>query len=65
MDGEGMAAGLEENRWPIWAHLTNGSILGCDFVVSATGVVPNTDVLGAEFMVRTEKGVFYLRLAQD
>ncbi|XP_073693028.1 pyridine nucleotide-disulfide oxidoreductase domain-containing protein 1 isoform X2 [Garra rufa] len=29
--------------WLAYVHLTNGKIYGCDFVVSATGVVPNTD----------------------
>lgn len=28
--------------WPVFVKLTNGKIYGCDFVVSATGVVPNT-----------------------
>lgn len=35
--------------WPVRVRLTNGAIVGCDFVVSATGVKPNTGVLGAEF----------------
>lgn len=38
--------------WPVWAMLTNGTDVGCDFVVSATGVKPNTDVLGSDFEVR-------------
>ncbi|XP_066524120.1 pyridine nucleotide-disulfide oxidoreductase domain-containing protein 1 [Hoplias malabaricus] len=29
--------------WPVYAHLTNGKTYGCDFIVSATGVVPNTE----------------------
>lgn len=29
--------------WPVYIHLTNGKTFGCDFVVSATGVVPNTE----------------------
>lgn len=28
--------------WPIYVHLTNGNIYGCDLIVSATGVIPNT-----------------------
>ena len=28
--------------WPVYVELTNGHIYGCDFVVSATGVTPNT-----------------------
>ncbi|PNF30166.1 Pyridine nucleotide-disulfide oxidoreductase domain-containing protein 1 [Cryptotermes secundus] len=30
--------------WAINVHLTNGKIYGCDFIVSATGVVPNSSV---------------------
>ncbi|XP_013391183.1 pyridine nucleotide-disulfide oxidoreductase domain-containing protein 1-like [Lingula anatina] len=30
-----------EASWPIYVELTNGHIYGCDFVVSATGVIPN------------------------
>ncbi|XP_016392034.1 pyridine nucleotide-disulfide oxidoreductase domain-containing protein 1 [Sinocyclocheilus rhinocerous] len=33
----------ELGLWPAYVQLTNGKIYGCDFVVSATGVVPNTD----------------------
>ena len=29
--------------WPVYVRLTNGRTVGCDFIVSATGVVPNTD----------------------
>ncbi|XP_051546842.1 pyridine nucleotide-disulfide oxidoreductase domain-containing protein 1 [Myxocyprinus asiaticus] len=29
--------------WPVYVQLTNGKIYGCDFIVSATGVVPSTD----------------------
>ncbi|KAK7130264.1 hypothetical protein R3I93_019788 [Phoxinus phoxinus] len=29
--------------WPAYVHLNNGKVYGCDFVVSATGVVPNTE----------------------
>jgi len=28
--------------WPVYVELTNGQVYGCDFVVSATGVTPNT-----------------------
>ncbi|KAJ6666241.1 hypothetical protein lerEdw1_000513 [Lerista edwardsae] len=28
-------------RWPVYVELTNGKLYGCDFIVSATGVVPN------------------------
>ncbi|CAK6949771.1 pyridine nucleotide-disulfide oxidoreductase domain-containing protein 1 isoform X1 [Scomber scombrus] len=29
--------------WPVYIQLTNGKTFGCDFIVSATGVVPNTE----------------------
>ncbi|XP_041833753.1 pyridine nucleotide-disulfide oxidoreductase domain-containing protein 1 isoform X2 [Melanotaenia boesemani] len=32
-----------EGSWPVYIQLTNGKTFGCDFVVSATGVVPNTE----------------------
>jgi len=33
-----------DESWPIYVHLTNGKIYGCDFIVSATGVIPNSSV---------------------
>ncbi|KAM4615473.1 pyridine nucleotide-disulfide oxidoreductase domain-containing protein 1 [Polymixia lowei] len=33
----------ENETWPVYVQLTNGKTFGCDFVVSATGVVPNTE----------------------
>ncbi|XP_068442806.1 pyridine nucleotide-disulfide oxidoreductase domain-containing protein 1 isoform X1 [Clinocottus analis] len=32
-----------EGSWPVYIRLTNGKTFGCDFVVSATGVVPNAE----------------------
>lgn len=29
--------------WPVYVRLTSGKTFGCDFIVSATGVVPNTE----------------------
>lgn len=40
-------------RWPVSATLTNGVVVDCDFVVSATGVQPNTSVVGSEFEVNS------------
>lgn len=31
--------------WPVYVLLTNGKAYGCDLVVSATGIVPNSDVV--------------------
>lgn len=30
------------DSWPVYVHLTNDAIIGCDFIISATGVIPNT-----------------------
>lgn len=30
-----------KEMWPVYVELTNGTIYGCDFLVSATGVTPN------------------------
>ena len=29
--------------WPVYVELSNSKVYGCDFVVSATGVIPNTN----------------------
>ena len=34
----------EIEDWPIYVELTNGKIYGCNFVVSATGVLPSVDI---------------------
>ncbi|KAG7199237.1 hypothetical protein KM043_018106 [Ampulex compressa] len=41
-----------EDEWPVYAELTNGKIIGCDFIVSATGVVPNSNIDGLEKLDR-------------
>ncbi|XP_053411457.1 pyridine nucleotide-disulfide oxidoreductase domain-containing protein 1 isoform X1 [Nycticebus coucang] len=33
----------DKEMWPIYVELTNEKIYGCDFIVSATGVIPNID----------------------
>lgn len=43
-------------EWSIYVELTNGKIIGCDFVVSATGVVPNSDIVGLEDIKKGEDG---------
>lgn len=35
----------DQDSWPVYVELTNGKVYGCDLVVSATGVVPNTSCL--------------------
>uniref|UniRef100_A0AAQ6AHN6 Pyridine nucleotide-disulfide oxidoreductase domain-containing protein 1 n=1 Tax=Amphiprion ocellaris TaxID=80972 RepID=A0AAQ6AHN6_AMPOC len=45
--------------WPVYIQLTNGKTFGCDFVVSATGVVPNTEPFlhGNNFSVANDGGL--------
>ncbi|XP_042690866.1 pyridine nucleotide-disulfide oxidoreductase domain-containing protein 1 [Centrocercus urophasianus] len=38
---EGKNVEPDEVQWPVYVELTNGKIYGCNFIVSATGVVPN------------------------
>ncbi len=35
----------DELKWNVYLELTNGKLIGFDFVVSATGVVPNGDMV--------------------
>ena len=35
----------EPLEWPLFVALTNGKVFGCDLVVSAMGVFPNTTCL--------------------
>lgn len=48
--------------WPILVHLNNGRVFGCDFVVEAKGVVPNTEMLAGctEIEVRHVYARIYL-----
>ncbi|KAG7495904.1 pyridine nucleotide-disulfide oxidoreductase domain-containing protein 1 isoform X1 [Solea senegalensis] len=45
--------------WPVYVQLTNGKTFGCDFVVSATGVVPNTEpfLQGNKFAIADDAGL--------
>ncbi|KAG7456196.1 hypothetical protein MATL_G00249190 [Megalops atlanticus] len=45
--------------WPVYIQLTNGKIYGCDFIVSATGVTPNTEPFlhGNNFAVAEDSGL--------
>ena len=36
---------IDSTSWPFYVKLTNGKVYGVDFIVSATGVIPNTDPL--------------------
>ncbi|XP_074594083.1 pyridine nucleotide-disulfide oxidoreductase domain 1 [Brevipalpus obovatus] len=45
--------------WPIYVELSNNAIYGCDFVVSATGVIPNVEpfLTGNSFKTSSEGGI--------
>ncbi|KAB5542186.1 hypothetical protein PHYPO_G00088550 [Pangasianodon hypophthalmus] len=45
--------------WPVYAQLTNGKVYGCDFIVSATGVVPNSEpfLQGNSFELAEDRGL--------
>ncbi|XP_038833653.1 pyridine nucleotide-disulfide oxidoreductase domain-containing protein 1 [Salvelinus namaycush] len=49
----------DTGSWPVYAQLTNGKTFGCDFIVSATGVVPNTEPFlhGNSFALAEDSGL--------
>ncbi|RWS31999.1 Pyridine nucleotide-disulfide oxidoreductase domain-containing protein 1-like protein [Leptotrombidium deliense] len=49
----------ERNKWPVFVELSNGKIFGCNFIVSATGVVPNLIPLRNEkhFTISSDFGI--------
>ncbi|XP_029018872.1 pyridine nucleotide-disulfide oxidoreductase domain-containing protein 1 isoform X2 [Betta splendens] len=49
----------ENGTWPVYIQLSNGQTFGCDFVVSAIGVVPNTEPFlhGNSFAVADDAGL--------
>uniref|UniRef100_A0A8C5G149 Pyridine nucleotide-disulfide oxidoreductase domain-containing protein 1 n=1 Tax=Gouania willdenowi TaxID=441366 RepID=A0A8C5G149_GOUWI len=49
----------ENESWPVYIQLTNGKTFGCDFIVSATGVVPNSEpfINGNTFAVAEDGGL--------
>lgn len=49
-----------EENWPVFVELTNGKTHGCDFIVSATGVIPNSETIIVEdghFEIADDKGI--------
>lgn len=46
----------DKENWPIYIKLTNEKIIGCDFIVSATGVIPNTDIQGLDNIKKINNG---------
>ncbi|UYV75549.1 PYROXD1 [Cordylochernes scorpioides] len=47
------------HQWPVFVELTNGKTYGGDFILSATGVLPNTEVFRAnnDFKVSQDGGL--------
>ena len=50
---------VDEMLWPLYVELTNGTVYGCDLVVSATGVSPNVNGVNmvGERLILLEGGV--------
>ena len=46
----------EKEKWPVYVELTNGNRIGCDLIISATGVIPNANLLGLEDLKKGEDG---------
>lgn len=51
-----------DDSWPVYVELTNGKVYGCDLVVSATGVIPNTSCLN---IVKEEGDRCKLKMSDD
>lgn len=50
----------EDKNWPVYVTLTNGKAYGCDFIVSATGVIPNINYemkCGKQFDLSADGGI--------
>ncbi|CAG2107785.1 unnamed protein product [Medioppia subpectinata] len=49
----------ETNDWPVFVELTNDAIYGCDLIICATGVVPNTAPIleGNHFHIGSDGGL--------
>ncbi|XP_059170159.1 pyridine nucleotide-disulfide oxidoreductase domain-containing protein 1-like [Physella acuta] len=49
----------ETVEWPVYVCLSNGKVFGCDLIVSATGVIPFTDMFlsGNQFHLAKDGGL--------
>nr|XP_023672558.1 pyridine nucleotide-disulfide oxidoreductase domain-containing protein 1 isoform X2 [Paramormyrops kingsleyae] len=49
----------DSGPWPVFVQLKNGKTYGCDFIVSATGVIPNTGpfLSGNSFVLAEDLGL--------
>nr|XP_022295715.1 pyridine nucleotide-disulfide oxidoreductase domain-containing protein 1-like [Crassostrea virginica] len=54
-----LSSNEDQDPWPVYVELTNDKVYGCDFVVSATGVVPNSAPVlhGNQFTVARDCGI--------
>ncbi len=55
--GAGTGALEKETDWPLWVRLTNDKLIGCDFLVSATGVTPAVSFMPASFLRGPDGGL--------
>ena len=46
-----------KDKWPVYALLSSGLVYGCDFVVSATGVIPGGELFKSVLKVDSDGGV--------
>uniref|UniRef100_A0A8D0XA74 Pyridine nucleotide-disulfide oxidoreductase domain-containing protein 1 n=1 Tax=Sus scrofa TaxID=9823 RepID=A0A8D0XA74_PIG len=58
-DHHNQSVTTDKEIWPVYVELTNEKIYGCDFIVSATGVTPNTEpfLCGNNFDVGDDGGL--------
>lgn len=56
---ESKQANTSPYQWPVYVKLTNGEVYGCDFLVSATGVMPNAEPFhsNADFSLAADGGI--------
>ncbi|XP_062620170.1 pyridine nucleotide-disulfide oxidoreductase domain-containing protein 1-like [Saccostrea cucullata] len=54
-----LSGNVDQDSWPIYIELTNDKVYGCDFLVSATGVIPNTSqfLAGNQFSLAEDGGI--------
>lgn len=48
----------QSKQYPVYVQLSNGKVIGADFIVSATGVTPNSGIAGLEDLQRGEDNGF-------
>ncbi|XP_056016616.1 pyridine nucleotide-disulfide oxidoreductase domain-containing protein 1-like [Ostrea edulis] len=54
-----LSGNVDQDCWPVYVELTNDKVYGCDLLVSATGVVPNTSpvLTGNQFTLAEDGGI--------